>query len=207
MLGIGDVGLDRSDRLAQVVRRDVGRHPHSDPGGAVDKQVGEARRQDKGLLLGFVVVRSPLDRVGVDVTQHLGREPRQARLGVPHRGRWIVVDRAEVALAVDQHVAQRERLRHAGEGVVDRAVAVRVVLAHHLADDEGGLAVGTVGLQGEVVHRVEHPPVHRLQPVADVGQGAADDHAHRVVEIRRAHLVGQLALLDPPSGECFGALH
>ena len=207
MPGVGDVGLDRADRLAQVVRRDVGRHPDRDPGGAVDQQVGEARRQDQRLLLGLVVVRAPLDRVGVDVAQHLGREAREARLGVPHRGRRVVVDRAEVALAVDEHVAQREVLRHPGQRVVDRRVAVRVVLAHHLADDEGGLSVGPVRLQAEVVHRVEHAAVHRLQPVADVGQRPADDHAHRVVEIRRAHLVGQLALLDPPAGKCFGALH
>ncbi len=119
----------------------------------------------------------------------------------------IVVDRAEVALAVDEHVAQREVLRHPCQRVVDRRVAVRVVLAHHLADDEGGLSVGPVRLQAKVVHRVEHTAVHRLQAVADVGQGAADDHAHRVVEIRRAHLVGQLALLDPAAGKRVGALH
>ncbi len=205
--GVGDVGLDRADRLAQVVRRDVGRHPDRDPGRAVDQQVGKARRQHQRLLLGLVVVRSPLDGVGVDVAQQLGREAGQARLGVPHRGGWIVVDRAEVALAVDEHVAQREGLRHPCQRVVDRRVAVRVVLAHHLADDEGGLAVGPVRLQGEVVHRVEHAPVHRLEAVAHVGQRPADDHAHRVVEIRRAHLGRQLALLDPPAGECFCALH
>ena len=50
-------------------------------------------------------------------------------LGVAHRPRRVAVDRAEVALAVDQQVAQREVLRHAHERVVDRRVAVRVVLA------------------------------------------------------------------------------
>src|SRR6185312_4942056 len=69
-------------------------------------------------------------------------------------------------------------------------------LTHHLADDEGALPVRPVRLQPEVVHRVEHAPVDRLQPVADVGQRAPDDHAHRVVEIRGAHLLLELALLD-----------
>ncbi len=75
---------------------------------------------------------------------------------------------------------------------------MRVVLAHHLADDEGALAVGAGRLQADVVHRVEHPPVYGLQPVAHVRQRPTDDHAHRVIEVRGAHLFLELALLDPP---------
>ena len=41
-------------------------------------------------------------------------------LGVAHRRRRIAVDRAEIALPVDQRHAHRERLRHAHHGVVDR---------------------------------------------------------------------------------------
>ena len=197
-LRVRHVGLDRADRLAQVVGRDVGRHPDRDPGGAVDEQVREPRRQHQGLGLRLVVVGPEVDRVGVDVAQHLGRQAGEPGLGVAHRGGRVVVDRAEVALAVDERVAQRELLRHADERVVDRRVAVRVVLTHHLADDEGALAVRPVRLQREVVHRVQHPPVHGLEPVADVGQRPADDHAHRVIEVRAAHLLRQLALFDPP---------
>ena len=39
------------------------------------------------------------------------------------------------------------------------------------------------------VHREQHAPVHRLQAVAHVGQRAPDDHAHRVIEVRPAHLL------------------
>ena len=66
----------------------------------------------------------------------------QARLRVAHRRRAVAVDRAEVALAVDERVAHREVLGEPDEGVVQGDVAVRVVLAHHLADDRGALAVG-----------------------------------------------------------------
>ncbi len=44
----GDAG---GDRLAQVVRRHVGRHADGDAAGAVDQQIGQARRQDRGLAL------------------------------------------------------------------------------------------------------------------------------------------------------------
>ena len=55
--GIVDQRDRRVDHLAEIVRRDVGRHADGDAAGAVDQQVREARRQDHRLLLGAVVVR------------------------------------------------------------------------------------------------------------------------------------------------------
>jgi hypothetical protein len=96
----------------------------------------------------------------------------QADFGVAHGRGVVAVDRAEVALAVDQHVAQREVLRHAHDGVVHRRVAVRVVLADHVADDARALLVGPVPVVVQLVHREQHAPVHRLEAVARIGQGA-----------------------------------
>jgi hypothetical protein len=191
-----DVGDRRRDRLAQVVRRDVRGHADRDARRAVDEQVREARRQNDRLAVVAVVVRDEVDGVGVEVAQHLARERRQPRLGVPHRGRGVVVDRTEVALAVDERVAHREVLREPDEGVVDRRVAVRVVLAHHLADDARALRVAAVRLQPRLVHREQHATVHGLEPVANVGQRAPDDHGHRVVQVGGAHLLLEPARLD-----------
>ena len=44
------------DDLAQVVRRNVGRHAHGDTVGAVDEQVGNPGRQDRGLNRSLVEV-------------------------------------------------------------------------------------------------------------------------------------------------------
>ena len=76
-------------------------------------------------------------------------------------------------MEVDQRVAQRERLGHAHEGVVDRAVAVRVVVGHRVAGDAGALDVVAVGPEALHLHVPEDPAVHRLEPVADVGQARA----------------------------------
>ena len=94
--------------------------------------------------------------------------PREAALGVSHGRRRIVVDRAEIALPVDQRQAQREILRHAHQRVVDRGVAVRVIFAHHVADDARRLHVLLVGRVPVLVHRVEDAPMHRLEAVARV---------------------------------------
>jgi hypothetical protein len=138
-----------------------------------------------------------VDRLLVDVAQQLGGDARQAGLGVPH-GRRRELAGAEVPLAVDERVARGEVLRQADQRVVDRRVAVRVIVAHHLADDLGALGARAIGRVAGLVHGVEHAPVHRLQAVAHVRQRAAHDHAHRVVEVRRAHLLLELDRLDAP---------
>ena len=102
-------------------------------------RLGNRDGKHDGLLARAVVVGDEVDRVHVEVAQHLGRHPRQARLRVPHGGRRVVIDRAEVALPVDERVAQGEVLRHADERVVDRRVAMGVEVAHDLADDLGAL--------------------------------------------------------------------
>ena len=186
--------------LAQVVRRDVGGHADRDAGRAVDQQVGVARRQDGRLLRAAVVVGLEVDGVLVDVADHLQRQRRHPALGVPHRGGGVVARRAEVALAVDQRRAHHPRLREADQGVVDRGVAVRVVLTHHVTDDARALGEAAVGAVAAVVHRVEHPAVHRLEPVAYVGQRAADDDRHRVVDVGALHRGLQLDRLDPAAG-------
>ena len=64
-----------------------------------------------------------------------------------------------------------------------------MVLAHDIADDSGALARGAIGLEAHLLHGVENAAVHGLESVADIGQSAADDHRHGIVEIRLAHLV------------------
>ena len=134
------------DDLAEVVRRDVGGHADGDALAAVDQQVGEPRRQHRRLLAAAVVGRLHVDGVFVDVGQQLHRQRVQAALGVARGGR-AEVGGAVVAVEVDQRVAQRERLGHAHERVVDGAVAVRVVLGHGVAGDAGALDERAVGAE------------------------------------------------------------
>src|SRR5664279_962223 len=106
------------------------------------------------------------------------------RMAQPFSMRHMLVDGQGNFGSVDEHMAHRERLRHAHEGVVDRGVAVGVVLAHDVADDARRLAVRLAGGAPLLPHPVEDPAVHGLEAIAHVGKGAADDDAHRVVEVR-----------------------
>ena len=141
-LRVVDAGDDGVADLAEVVRRDRGRHADGDAARAVDQQVGELAGQDAGLLVLLVVVGLEVDGVELDVLEHLGGDRAELGLGVPHGGRRQAVDRAEVALAGDQQVPHVPPLRHPGQGGIDRVVAVRVVPLHRLADDARALAGG-----------------------------------------------------------------
>ena len=77
--------------------------------------------------------------------------------------RRIAVDRAEIALAVDQRHAHGEILRHAHHRVVNRLVAVRMIFTDHVADDARGFDVLLVRRMPLLVHRVENAAMHGLQ--------------------------------------------
>ena len=192
----GDQFLDRQpgivdqrdagvDHLAEIVRRDVGRHADGDAAGAVDQEIGKARRQHHRLALGIVVIGLEVDGVLVEVLDQRPGHAVKPHFGVTHGRRRIAVDRAEIALPVDQRQAHGKILRHAHQRVVDRLVAVRMVFADHVADDAGRLAVRLVPLVAVLVHRVEDAPMHRLEPVARIRQRPRHDHAHGVIEVER----------------------
>ncbi len=134
------------------MRRNVGGHADGDAARAIDDEIGNARGQNGWLGCGLVVVGDEVDGLHVDVGEHLAGDALHAALGVTHgRGR-VAIDGAEVALAIDERVAQRKGLRHAHQRVVDGRVAVRMVDAHGLADNLGALGVLLVVLQAHLAH-------------------------------------------------------
>ena len=150
------------DHIGQVVRRNVGRHTDRNAGAAVDEQVRNPARQDQRLFLAAVVIGAEIDRLFVYIGQQLVADFRHADFGVTHRRRVVAVDRAEVALAINKHVAQRKMLRHAHDGVINRRVAVRVVFTDHVADDTRRFFVGAVPVVVQFVHCEQHTAMDGL---------------------------------------------
>ena len=169
--------------------RDVRRHSHRDPGGAVHEQVGKLRGKDERLRFASVVVGTEVDRFLVQIGEQLVRDLRHADLGVAHGRGIVAVHGAEVALPVDERIAQAEVLRHAHDRVVDGRIPMGMIFADHVADDARRFLVGLVPVVRKLVHREENTAMHGLEPVAHVGKRAPDDDAHRVVEIGAAHLL------------------
>ena len=151
------------------MRRDARCHADGDAFGAVGEQVREAGGQDGGFLVAAVVVVLEVDAFFVDVADHLHGQGRHRAFGVTGGRGSQVAGGAEVTLAGDQGVAQRPGLYEAREGVVDRGVAVGVVVTHDLADDAGGFGERGGGPVSAVVHGVQDAAVDGLEAVAHVG--------------------------------------
>ena len=195
-LGIVDEVDQRGDDFTGVVRGNVGRHTDGDTGRAVDQQVRHTRRQNLGLLRRRVVVVDHVDGIFVQVHQEFAGIFGHTRFGITHRCRVVTVDGTEVPLAVDQRHAHGEGLGHPYQCVVDRRVAVRVVLTDDVPDDTGGFFVFRARREVEFVHGVKDAPVDRLEAVAHVRQCPSDDDAHGVVEVAALQRLFYIDILD-----------
>ena len=184
-LRIGDERIEAVYQLSQVVRWDVGGHAHGDAGRAVEQQLGDASRHHRWFLLRPVEIVDEIDGFTFDVLQQaVAGERFEPRLGVPHGGGRIVVNGSEVAVPVDERGPHGEILGHAHHGVVNRRIAVGVVLAEHFPHHACAFAKRPLGREPEFVHGVKDAPMHRLEAVAGVGQGPAHNHAHGVLQVR-----------------------
>ncbi len=193
-----DAGVDD---LGEVMGRDIGRHTDGDTGRAVDEQVREAAGQDARLLAGLVEVGVPIDGVLINVAQHFVGEPGHTSLGIAVGRRRVAIDGAEVAVPVHEHIAHGEVLRETDEGVVNGGVAVGMVAAEHVANAGGGFFEGFVVRQAVLIHGVEDAAVDGLQTVAHIGQGAANDDGHGVLDVGGRHFMHELARDDLLVGE------
>jgi hypothetical protein len=140
--------------------------PTAMPDAPLASRFGKPPGSTMGSLVETVIGLAEVDRVLVQMPSSSSMATvSHARLGVAHGRRVIAVDVAEVALAVDQRIAHREILRQTHQRVVDRLVAVRMEITHHVADDRAHFLKPAAGseLQAQVAHGVENTAMHRLQ--------------------------------------------
>ena len=152
--------------FTQVMWGNIGCHTHGDTRRPVDQQVRDARRQYRGLKRFTVIVRLKINGIFVDVTHHFQGNRRHLRLGIARGRSAVVTGRTEVALTKCQGITHRPPLNQAYQRIVDSTVAVRVELAHHIANDAGTFIESTVGAVTAVVHSIDHATMYRFKTVA-----------------------------------------
>ena len=187
-VGIVDKQAHRVDGLAEVMGRYVGRHTDGDTVRAVDQEVREPRGQHRRLGEDVVEGRHEVDRVLIYIREHFRGDLAHPAFGIPVSRGWVAVDRAEVAVTVDEHIAHRKILSESYHSVIDRSVAVGMIFTQNFADGVGALAVRLRGGYAVLIHTVQYAPVDGLESVPYVRQSARHDDAHRIIEERLSHL-------------------
>jgi hypothetical protein len=80
---------------------------------------------------------------------------------------------------------------------------VRVELADHVADGARGFLGFGRGVEAQLAHGVDDAALHRLQPVAEEGQGTIEHHVHRIVEVGALGVLVQRDLFEAvEAGTC-----
>ena len=180
--------------FTQIVRWDVGRHTDCDTGGTVDQQVWKTAGQNGRFLQAVIVVGLKIHRFLVDVGEHLHGNFAHLRLGVSVSCRRVAVDRTEVAVTVYQRVTQGKILCQTHQRIVNRSVAVRMVLTQHVTDRVSALTELSLRVQSVSVHGVQDTSVDRFESVSDIRQRTAGNDRHGVIQIRILHLLLNILL-------------
>jgi len=136
------------------------------------------------------------NRVLINAFEEKSPDLGQACFGVPLGRGVIAIDVAEVALPVDQGIPRGKILSEAHQRIIDRLIAVRMEIAHHVADDLGGFLEPSVGVEAQQAHAVEDAAMNRLEPVARIRQRAMHDRGECVGEIALLERVAQRNILD-----------
>ena len=183
------------NHFAQIVRRHICGHANGDAGTAIDEQIRDRGRQNGWLLQLVVVVRCEIHCIFGDIRVHAKRSLGHTSLGVTRCCRTVIKG-SEITVAVYQRQTHGKRLRKTNHRLINRGIAMRVKLTHHLADHTSRLHVRTIRIEVHLTHLVDDAALHRLQTVSGVGQCAGIDHRIRVFEEGLAHLLVQRCFDD-----------
>ena len=134
-LGVLKRPLHATRNLTQVVRGDAGRHTDGDTFRTIHQDVGETRGKNGRFLVAAIVVVLEINAFFVDVADHFHGQRGHLTFGVTRCCGAQVTGGTEVTLTGDQGVAQRPGLHQARKCIVDRCVAVGVVVTHDVTDD------------------------------------------------------------------------
>ncbi|MBA7638781.1 hypothetical protein ES703_46437 [subsurface metagenome] len=88
--------------LAEIMWRDIGRHPHCNAGTAIKQQVGQSGGQNFRLLETVIKVGHKVHGILIYINQHLFGNPSQARLSVTHSCRGVIIHATKITLSINQ---------------------------------------------------------------------------------------------------------
>ena len=99
-------------------------------------------------------------------------------------------------MPIHQRHPQVKVLCQAHNRVIDGAVAVGVELTHDFAHHAGAFYVPFVGPEPHFAHHIDDAPLHRLETVAGIWQGAGINHRIGVFQEGSAHFLGHVDMSD-----------
>ncbi len=123
------------NHLSQIVRRNVGGHPHCNTGGTIDQQIRKSCRQHHRLLQGLIEIRHEINGFLPDIPQHFLRNLCHSCFRIAHGSRGIPIHGSKISMAVHQWIANGEILCKPYHGFINRTVPMGMIFAQHITDN------------------------------------------------------------------------
>ena len=178
------------------MRRDIRRHTYRDSGSSVYQKIGITGGKHYRLSLRLVKVRLKINRILIDISQHLHGYLAETGFRVPHRRGSVAVYGTKVPVAVYQRISGGPVLSHIYKSAVNRTVAVGMIFTHGIADDTGAFTVRFIRAVIQLDHGIQNSSLHWLQSVPYIRKSAGRDNTHGIVDIRLFHGLLQIHLMD-----------
>ena len=166
------------------MRRHVRRHPHRNPRPTIHQQVRKRRGKYRRFRQPFVIVRNKIHRVLLHVGHQCPTQRRHPRFRITHGGRRISFHRSKVPLRINQRLPHRPRLPHVHQRRINHRLTVRVIVPRGVTTNLRALHLLLRRIKPQLMHRIQDPPLRRLQSIPHIRQGTGNDDGHRIVQKR-----------------------
>src|SRR3989338_4823328 len=112
--------------LAEVMRRNVGRHADGDAERSVQEQIGRSGGKHNGFPASAVKIWPQINRILFNVGEHISRKTRHFRLGIAVRGGRVAVERV-----VHKHSCGKREIMRIVNGQVAHIFTLLQLLNRH----------------------------------------------------------------------------
>ena len=172
----------RIDQFAKVMRWNIRRHTDRNTHLAIQENVWHCCRQHDRLLLCTIEVVAEINRILLNIGQHLNANLVHAGLSIARCCWLITVHRTEVTLTLNERIAHLPRLSKVHHRHINRRITMWVVFTHYFTDDTRGLNSSMWSLPAVLIHCIQDTAVNRLQTIAYIWKRTINQDRHRIAK-------------------------
>ena len=176
-----------TNNLTKIVRRNVGCHTNCNTRRSVYQKVWKSGRQYRRFFLRLIKVRYKINGIFIDVCKHLHGNLAQTCLCITHGRRAVSIHRTKVSMTVYQRISGGPVLCHINKCSIDRAVSMRMIFTHGIADDTCTFSVWLVRSVVQLDHRIQHSTLYWLKSISYIWKSTGRNNAHGIIDIGGLH--------------------
>ena len=144
------------------MRRNICSHTYCNTRRTVYKKIWITGRQNCRFFAVIVKVRNKINCIFLDIFKHFHSDFAHSAFSITVSSGRVAVNRTKVTVTVNKSVPHRKRLSKPNHCVINRCVAVRMIVTEHFTDSCCTLTVRSVRVKVVGVHCIKYSSVNRF---------------------------------------------